>query len=62
MKNYFTSKASWPNDSGVQDEYGRHESSDLHDTKEQAQAVCDRLMKEGLGGERKIFPVCTWVE
>ena len=37
-------------------------TSDEHDTKEQAQAVCDILKREGYGGDRKMFPVETWIE
>jgi hypothetical protein len=37
-------------------------TSDEHDTREQAQAVCDMLEREGFGGEGKMFPVKTWVE
>lgn len=35
---------------------------DLHDTQEQAQAVCDILRRDGLGGGGKHFPEKTWVE
>jgi len=37
-------------------------TTDTHDTKEQAEAVCRRLESEGLGGERLHFPIKTWVE
>lgn len=37
-------------------------TTDEHETKEQAEAVCKRLEKEGLGGERCHFPIKTWVE
>lgn len=36
-------------------------SSDMHSTREAAQAVCDRLRREGFGGEGKDFPLETWV-
>lgn len=32
-------------------------SSDIHETKKQALAAIERLKKEGLGGEGKIFPI-----
>jgi hypothetical protein len=34
---------------------------DYHATKEQAEAVCDMLRRDGLGGERCHFPVRVWV-
>lgn len=37
-------------------------TTDRHDTREQAEAVCDRLQTHGLGGEKIHFPVRTWVE
>lgn len=37
-------------------------TTDEHDTKAQALAVCDGLRREGLGGERCHFPLDTWVE
>lgn len=40
----------------------RNESRDTHDTREQAQAICDRLRREGFGGDGKIFPLETRVE
>ena len=56
----WTSNAQWPESVNT----GRtdHVSTDDHGTREMAEAVCDALMREGLGGERKIFPVKTWVE
>ena len=55
----YTSNAKWPR----MDAYiGNSDvTSDEHDTKEQAQAVCDILEREGFGGEGKMFPVKTWV-
>jgi hypothetical protein len=53
------SVAKWPkkvitgNDEGL--------SKDKHATEEQALAVCEALKKEGLGGERQIFPLVTYV-
>lgn len=37
-------------------------TTDEHETKEHAEAVCAMLRREGLGGERCHFPVRTWVE
>lgn len=56
----YTSNAKWPR----MDAYlgNADVTSDEHDTKEQAQAVCDILEREGFGGEGKMFPVKTWVE
>lgn len=39
-----------------------NQSSDHHDTKEQAEGVAYLLKKNGFGGDRKIFPVQTFVE
>jgi hypothetical protein len=36
-------------------------SVDKHDTEAQAQAVVDRLLAEGFGGDRKIFPISAFV-
>lgn len=60
-KNY-KSVAVWPESSGIFDEYGKNESSDYHDSKEQAQSICEMLEREGLGGIGKIFPILTYVE
>jgi len=37
-------------------------SEDTHGTKEQAVAVCSRLMTHGFGGDRKIFPLEVSIE
>lgn len=37
-------------------------TTDTHQYKEQAQAVCDLLERMGFGGDGKVFPVRTWVE
>ena len=37
-------------------------TTDRHDTREQAEAVCEMLQARGLGGERIHFPVKTWIE
>lgn len=37
-------------------------SVDTHRSKEAAEAVCGGVMREGLGGEGKIFPISVRVE
>ena len=37
-------------------------SEDMHRTKGQAKAICQLLHENGFGGDRKYFPVKTWVE
>lgn len=37
-------------------------SVDTHRSKEAAEAVCRGVMREGLGGEGKIFPISVQVE
>jgi hypothetical protein len=39
-----------------------NESFDTHANRESAEAVCRGIEREGLGGERKIFPISTRVE
>lgn len=58
MKTYFRSCAEWP--TGLI--YGDNTTMDRHDTKDQAEAVCKMLERNGLGGERCHFPVRTWTE
>lgn len=54
------SNALWP--AGVcSSMYGDNISTDTHPTIEHAQAVCEALEREGFGGERKHFPLRTWV-
>jgi len=56
----YTSNAEWPDCVNL----GKtpNVSTDEHDNAAQAQSVCDRLEREGLGGEHQIFPIRTWVE
>jgi hypothetical protein len=56
----YRSCAKWPVQ--VSTEYPHNVSKDTHDTKEQAEGVCSLLHRDGLGGDRKIFPLQTWVE
>ena len=51
------SKAEWPKGTCPGDA-----SDDTHDTRSQAQAICEMLSKQGFGGDRKIFPSRTWTE
>lgn len=37
-------------------------TTDTHDSREAAEAVCRGLQRQGLGGERIHFPVRVWVE
>jgi len=53
--------AEWP-DGHVTGTERKNITTDTHDTKSQAEAVCKLLEREGLGGERCHFPVKTWVE
>lgn len=39
-----------------------NESTDVHESEEAAQAVCELLEKHGFGGDGKIFPLSTRVE
>ncbi len=50
--------ARWAHKHGFQDDL----TTDLHDSKGQAVAVCDMLMRNGLDGEECHFPLDTWVE
>lgn len=51
--------AKWPRTPGYLD---ITQSTDEHDTKEQAEAVCRILRRVGFGGERKVFPLEVWTE
>lgn len=55
----WVSHAQWPQ--GTCPAIG-DESQDTHSSKHAAQAVCDQLRAEGFGGDRKAFPLKTWVE
>ena len=39
-----------------------NESTDIHSTLEQAEAVCRAIKRDGLGGEGNVFPLSTRVE
>lgn len=59
----FLSCVQWPDGllSFAYEDHG-NTTRDRHDTREQAEAVCKMIEREGLGGERCHFPVKTWVE
>ena len=59
MSTQWKSYATWP--IKVSNEFPYNTSMDTHDTEEQAEAVCSKLHMEGFGGDRKIFPLKTWV-
>lgn len=52
------SHAEWPKEVCTGEEPNC--SHDSHSSQRHAQAVCDALARQGLGGERKIFPLRTW--
>jgi hypothetical protein len=54
----FQSCAEWEQKHG----FYENTTKDQHDTKQQAQAVCALLEKEGIGGEKIWFPIRTWIE
>lgn len=54
--------AQWPEGHFFFSTGDKNTTEDTHATKEQAEAVCEILRREGLGGERIHFPVKTWVE
>ena len=56
----YQSNAKWPLDA-YKGPYGDGISTDKHRSMAAAQAVCDGLKREGLGGEGKLFPLETWV-
>lgn len=56
----YQSNALWP--PGVYiSKYGDNISTDVHATQVEAAAVCGHLCNDGFGGERKHFPLLTWV-
>lgn len=51
--------AEWPADAGLCCDLV---SKDEHHSEYAAQCVCNTLMREGFGGNRRIFPVRVWTE
>lgn len=54
----FMSIATWDPCHG----FYKNQTTDTHETKGQAEAVCKLLKKEGLGGEKIHFPIKTYIE
>lgn len=58
----FTSNAKWPENKYTKLlAFDNYITSDKHETAEQAQAVCEALEKDGLGGEGNVYPSETYV-
>lgn len=54
------SNALWPR--GVcHSMYGDNISTEVNQSEKHAKVICDLLEKEGFGGEKRAFPICTWV-
>ena len=60
MKKY-TSNAQWP-DCVHASHRADNVSTDTHDTRRDAEIICNILMKQGFGGDRSIRPLRVWVE
>jgi hypothetical protein len=60
-KKPWISNAHWPVLNTMKNRPILEFSTDRHETKEQAEAVCTSLERDGLGGEGKVFPLKTWV-
>ena len=60
MDKKFRSCAEW--DSDIPGFHQNNITTDLHETEDQAKAVCRGLERTGLGGEGKHFPKRTWTE
>jgi hypothetical protein len=55
------SHAQWPLHVYSGDVFGTGISTDTHDSESEAVAVCRGLERDGFGGQRKEFPIATWV-
>ncbi len=62
MNRKYKSIAVWPASVNVDDPNGKNETDDTHATRLSAECVCKALQRDGLGGERKVFPISTRVE
>lgn len=60
MKKLYKSFAQWPE--GTLSYQEDQITDDTHGSKEEAESVCDRLRRNGFGGNRQIFPIRVWVE
>ncbi len=58
----YRSIAVWPKHPDIYLGNTANESTDDHDTKEQALIVCSLLRRQGFGGDGKVFPLSTRVE
>ena len=56
----YKSIAEWP-EGTCKNSFGKSESSDTHQSKEAAEAVCKMLERDGYGGMGEIFPLKTKV-
>lgn len=54
--------AVWPETISVGNIVGKNESSDTHETEDQAIAVCRLLAIHGFGGMGEVFPLSVRVE
>lgn len=61
MKTQFKSVAKWPDGVGINLGNTHNISEDTHGDAASAQAACDMLVKNGFGGDGKVFPVWTQV-
>lgn len=52
----------WPPDLRVGSSTTENETSDIHPSKEAAEAVCRMIMRRGFGGQGKYFPLSWRVE
>jgi len=57
---YFRSCAEW--DKSIPGFHQNKITTDTHETKEQAEAVCNLLKRYGFGGCGAYYPIKTWVE
>lgn len=57
----FQSNALWPRQLRSVSSYGDCISTDIHGTRESAQAVCSMLELHGFAADGEIFPLRTWV-
>lgn len=57
----WTSNAEWPLDV-YRGTHGDGVTTDTHNSFDAAEAVCHALRHEGFGGQRKAFPLRTWID
>ena len=61
MSNIWISHAQWPTDGAISLANTDNTSTDRHHSEESAICVCNRLVRDGFGGDGIEFPVRTWV-